>query len=115
MTDTTTEFFERLARRSHEPLLGKVKATIRFELVQGKRKRYWRVAIDRGDVSVRRGNGAADSTVRGDEALFDRLVSGQANATAELLRGRLVVSGDLEPLILFQRLFPGPSLGGGAS
>jgi hypothetical protein len=38
------------------------------------------------------------------------LVSGHANATAEVLRGRLAITGEIEPLILLQRVFPGPPL-----
>jgi predicted lipid carrier protein YhbT len=110
MIDATTEFFDELARRSHEPLLEKAKATIRFDIVQGKRKRGWLVSIDRGDVTVSRKSASADSIVRADQALFERLISGQANAMAEVLRGTLTVSGDLEPMMLFQRLFPGPPL-----
>jgi len=109
MTDATTDFFEQLAQRPHEPLLAKARATIRFDIVDGKRKRQWLVSMDRGDVTVSRGNAGADSTVRVDQELFDRLVSGRANAMAALLRGAIAVRGELEPLMLFQRLLPGPS------
>ena len=110
MADPTTEFFAELGRRGHEQLLEKVKATIRFEIVDGKKTGRWLVAIDRGDISVSRRSAAADSTVRVDRALFDQLVTGRANATAEVLRGAIGIVGDLEPLILLQRIFPGPPL-----
>ena len=35
MTDATTEFFDKLARRRHEPLLKKVTGTMRFDLAAG--------------------------------------------------------------------------------
>ena len=108
MADPTAKFFEELAQRGREPLLAKAKGTIRFEIAQGKQKRTWIVDIDRGDVSVARRNASADSTVRVDGALFDKLVTGQANAMAEVLRGRLAVEGDLDCVILFQRLFARP-------
>ena len=51
-------------------------------------------------MTVSRRNLSADSVVRVDRALFDRLVTGRANAMAEVLRGRIGVEGELEPLIL---------------
>jgi alkyl sulfatase BDS1-like metallo-beta-lactamase superfamily hydrolase len=110
MADPTTEFFAELERRGHEQLLEKVKATIRFDIAQGKKTGRWLVTIDRGDLIVSRANASADSTVRVERALFDRLVTGHANATAEVLRGRIVIAGELAPLILLQRIFPGPPL-----
>lgn len=110
MTNATEEFFAELERRGHEPLLGKVKSTIRFDVFDGKRKTGWLVAIDRGEVRVSRGNERADTTVRIERALFDRLATGRANAMAEVLRGTIGIEGVLEPVILFQRLFPGPPL-----
>jgi hypothetical protein len=113
MTDATTEFFAELERRKHEPLLDKVTGTIRFDVAAGKRKSRWLVAIDRGNVTVSQGNASADSVIRIDRVLFDRLVTGRANAMAEVLRGTIGVEGSIEPLIMFQRLFPGPPLASG--
>lgn len=110
MTDSTAEFFAELERRAHEPLLAKVKGTIRFDIVEGRKKARWLVSVDRGDVTVSRRNLSADSVVRVDRALFDRLITGRANAMAEVLRGRIGIEGELEPLILLQRVFPGPPL-----
>ena len=98
MADPTTEFFAELERRGHEQLLEKVKATIRFDIVQGKKTGRWLVTIDRGDITVSRRNASADSTVRVERPLFDELVTGHANATAEVLRGRLAISGEIEPV-----------------
>jgi SCP-2 sterol transfer family len=115
MTDATTEFFAELERQGHEPLLDKVKATIRFEIIDGKRKSRWLVSIDRGDLDVSRRNAAAGTTVRAERALFDRVVTGQANATAAVLRGTIAIDGEIQPLILFGRVFPGPPLAKGAA
>ena len=46
--------------------------------------------------------------MRADAELFGDIITGRVNAMAALLRGRLVVEGDPSPLVLFQRLFPGP-------
>jgi hypothetical protein len=110
MTSPTEEFFAELERRGHEPLLEKVKSRIRFDVVDGKTSTRWLVAIDRGDIHVSRRNERADTTLRIERALFDRLATGRANAMAEVLRGTIGVEGALEPAILFQRLFPGPPL-----
>jgi putative sterol carrier protein len=108
MTDPTTEFFADLERRTYEPLLDKARGTIRFDIVQGKRTSRWLVSVDRGRIDVSRGNASADTTVRVDRALFERVVTGKANAMAELLRGRIALGGDPNLAVLFQRLFPGP-------
>jgi len=108
MADTTAQFFEELGRRGHEPLLQHATGTIRFELAQGKRTDRWLVSIKKGDITVSHGNGEADTVVNADEALFHRLVSGEQNAMAALLRGTVDVEGRVQLLAQFQRLLPGP-------
>ena len=54
------------------------------------------------------GNGEAETVVKADEALFHRLVSGEQNAMAALLRGTVDVEGRVQLLAQFQRLLPGP-------
>jgi len=108
MTKTTEEFFDELGRRDHEPLLEKVTGTLRVDLVRGKRTEHWLLAVRRGDLAVSHRNTKADCVLRADGALFDRIASGEANAMAALLRGEMGVEGDVELLVLFQRLFPGP-------
>jgi putative sterol carrier protein len=108
MADTTAQFFEELGRRGHEPLLEHATGTIRFELAQGKRTDRWLVSVKKGDITVSHGNGEADTVVNADEALFHRLVSGEQNAMAALLRGAVGVEGRVQLLAQFQRLLPGP-------
>ena len=106
MNDTT--FFEELGQRGHEPLLEKISGTIRFEIVDGKRVERWLLTVDKGDVAASRRNVRADCTLRADKAVFDRVASGEMNAMAATLRGDLVIDGDSELLVAFQRLLPGP-------
>ena len=108
MSDTSVQFFEELGRRGHEPLLEHATGTIRFELAHGKRTDRWLVSIKKGDITVSHGNGEADTVVNADEALFHRLVSGEQNAMAALLRGTVDVEGRVQLLAQFQRLLPGP-------
>jgi putative sterol carrier protein len=107
MTDATTEFFEDLNARGHEPLLEKATGTLRIELSNGKRRARWLVTVKKGDVTVSHTNTKADCVARMDQALFEQIVTGRENATAALLRGLIDVEGNPQLLVLFQRLFPG--------
>jgi putative sterol carrier protein len=111
MTDATTQFFENLDARGHEPLLEKATGTLRIELSKGKTKARWFVTVKKGDVTVSHANAKADCVARMDGALFDQIVTGRENATAALLRGLVAVEGSPQILVLFQRLFPGPPNG----
>jgi SCP-2 sterol transfer family len=110
VTDATAEFFGELGRRGHEPLLAKARGTIRVDLEQGTKTDRWLVRIDRGHLVVEPGGGARDSdaVIRADRELFDVIVDGEMNAMAAMLRGAMSVDGDLQLIVLFQRLLPGP-------
>ena len=108
MSDAILEFFQELGRRRHEPLLGKVQGSVRFDLVDDGRTDRWLVAVDQGDTTVSHKGGAADCTIRADRALFERLCRGEENAIAAVLRGALVCAGDVELLFAIQRILPGP-------
>ncbi len=109
MTDATTAFFDGLRQRGHEPMLEKVKATMRFDLARDDGTDRWFVAIDKGDIAVSRRNARADCVIRADRALFDGIASGEVNAMAAMLRGAIGVDGEPGLVVLFQRLFPGPA------
>jgi predicted lipid carrier protein YhbT len=109
MSGATSALFEELGRRGPEPLMEKVSGTVRFDLVRGKRTEHWLVSSQKGEITVSRKNAAADCVVRADSAVFERVATGELNATALVLRGAIGIEGDLQLLLLFQRLFPGPS------
>ena len=113
MTDPTATFFDELGRRGHEPLLGGVVGSVRFEIVDGSQVDVWQVGLDDGDVSVSRAKAGAKCVVRGDKTVFDGIASGEVNATAAVLRGALTFEGDPELLVRLQRVFPSPAAGGG--
>jgi putative sterol carrier protein len=108
MADPTSEFFEQLGRRGHEPLLERTSGTLRFDLRNGKQVDRWLVVVKKGDVAVSHRNARADSVVSADRALFDSIASGKTNALAAILRGEVGVEGDVRLLVAFQRLLPGP-------
>jgi hypothetical protein len=109
MTVTSEEFFEELARRGHEPMLARLRATLRWDIVDGGRTEYWLVGIDQGVVEVRRSDepvGRPDCVISAERAVCDDVVSGRTSALAALLRGAATVTGDPELMVLAQRLFP---------
>ena len=63
--DVTDRFFDDLGQRGHEPLLRKVRGTIKFEIVDGKRVDRRVLAIDKGEIKVSRRNVAASLTPLG--------------------------------------------------
>ena len=114
MRDAISDFFGELGRRGHEPLLGNATGSVRFDLVRGDDTDHWLVTVNKGDVTVKNAKAEADCMVRGDRSLFDGIVSGKANAMSAVLRGEVLAEGDLDLLMLVQRLFPGPPISQGA-
>jgi putative sterol carrier protein len=108
MVDATAKFFEDLDHNGHERLLEKESGSLRFELSEGKAVERWRVDVHKGDVSVSHKAGAADCVLRTPKPLFDKLASGRENAMAAVLRGALIVEGNIDLLMAFQRILPGP-------
>jgi putative sterol carrier protein len=106
--DPTADFFAALKSRGHEPLLRKASGTVRFDITDGKRTERWLVELKKGEIAVSRRHTKADCVVSTDRALFERIASGEANALAALLREEMNVEGDINLLVLFQRLLPGP-------
>jgi ubiquinone biosynthesis protein UbiJ len=111
--EATTDFFQALGARGHEPALENVTGTIRFDVRDGgKVIGRWTISIRKGDVDVSRRNAKADCVVRLDQTLLDGIASGATNGMAALVRGAVDVEGDAGLLLAFQRLFPGPPRGG---
>jgi putative sterol carrier protein len=108
MVDATAKFFDDLDRNGHEPLLEKASGSLRFELTEGKTVERWRVEVRKGDIAVSHKASAADCVLRAPKPLFDKLASGRDNAMAAVLRGALIIEGDIDLLIAFQRILPGP-------
>jgi putative sterol carrier protein len=109
MADAITKFFDELVDQGHQPLLGKVHGTVRFDVaVSDGRVDHWLVSVDRGDVTITQDTAPADCIMRTDRALFERLITGEENAIAATLRGAIVCSGNVELLFAIQRIFPGP-------
>jgi putative sterol carrier protein len=113
--DATAQFFEELGHRGHEPLLEKVRGTIHVDVLNGKETEHWLVSVDKGDIEVSDRDDEADCAVRASREVLNGIARGEINAMAAMLRGTLVVEGDYELLVHFQRLFPGPQDEGAAA
>jgi len=106
MVDRIAEFFEQLNRRGQEPVLARTRGRILFEVSSDGLTKHWLVTVDRGTLSVSRADGAADCVVRANRDCFEDVVTGRQNAFAAVLKGVLVLEGDLGLLAEFQHLFP---------
>jgi SCP-2 sterol transfer family len=121
MSSALTDFLAGLAARGHEPLLAKTTGRVCFEVVDDDREERRLVSIDNGHVDVVAGDIGADCTLRATREVFDRVATGEVNATAAVLRGVIAIDGNWELLVRFQRLFPlapdraGVSAGAGAA
>ena len=108
MTESSTDFFNQLAQRGHEPLLEKVTGTMRFDLAHGEHLDHILVTVRKGHVTISNQNVEADLVVRSDRALFSRIAGGESNLLTAALRGEIAFQGDAQLLTQFQRLLPAP-------
>lgn len=106
--DMIATFFDELGARGHEEAWADVSGTVGIELVDADTTERWFLNIDNGDVAVSHDEREADCSIRLDRALFERVVQGEANAMAAVLRGAVIPSGNLDLLLALQRGFPGP-------
>ncbi|MFN8035445.1 MAG: SCP2 sterol-binding domain-containing protein [Acidimicrobiia bacterium] len=105
---TIDDFFRHVSAH-RQPLLATTTGTLRFELREDGIVETWVVNVAKGDVDATRDPGAdVDTTIRVEKALFADIVTGRANAISAVLRGDLGVEGDVELVLIFQRVFPGP-------
>ena len=109
--DAVEQFFAEVKGREHEPTLRRISGTVRYELTNGNGSPNgngadtWMISIDKGDLSVSHRTGKADTVVRTDRRLFERIVTGRSAAMASMLRGLVFVEGDPELAVLSSRLF----------
>jgi putative sterol carrier protein len=109
MADVIGDFFRELEEKGHQPLLGKVQGTVRFDLGDADgTTEHWLVSVHRGDITTKQKKGSADCAIHCDKELFEQLITGDENAIAATLRGALVCTGNVELLFAIQRIFPGP-------
>jgi len=65
----------------------------------------WFVTVEDGAVSVREGEGEADCTISTTEENFQKILSGEQNATSAYMTGKLKIKGDMGAAMKLQKLF----------
>jgi putative sterol carrier protein len=105
MTDQVEDFFTALGQRGYEPLLQHSSGSIRFDLLDGGVPDHWQVSVDRGKVTVGREEAAADAVVTQDRSVLADVILGKQNLLNAAMLGLVGVSGDVEKVVSFQRLF----------
>ena len=65
----------------------------------------WKVDVQDGNVSVSEGAQDADVTITTSEETFEKITSGEQNATSAYMTGKLKVKGDMGAAMKLQKLF----------
>ncbi|MGN9776059.1 SCP2 sterol-binding domain-containing protein [Micromonospora sp. H33] len=108
MTEATERFFESLPARAPAVLRGPISGTIQIDLSNGNRTEHWRIRMAPGSIEVSRMRGPADGIWYSSQDLFDRLVTGRAQAISAVLRNESSFSGNVVLFLAFRRFFPNP-------
>jgi putative sterol carrier protein len=106
--DPVSHFFASITAPGRIATFEHESAALRFDVQDGGYVERWHVAVNNGDVSVKRQNGHADAIVRIQRPVFEAVVTGRTNAQAALLRGLIDCEGSVAALMMFQRCLPGP-------
>jgi SCP-2 sterol transfer family len=106
--DPVTRFFAALDQPGHLAIFEGDCASVRLDVLDGKKTERWHVSMTQGDVAVHRGGGPADAAVRVQRRYLEAMVTGRMNAQAAFLRGLFACEGSVGALMMFQRCLPGP-------
>jgi hypothetical protein len=106
--DPVTRFFAALDQPGHLAIFEGDSASVRLDVLDGKKTERWHISMAQGDVAVTRGGGPADATVRVERRHLEAMVTGRMNAEAAFLRGLFACEGSAGALMMFQRCLPGP-------
>jgi putative sterol carrier protein len=107
MPTAIEEFFGELGRREYLPTVAKMCGSVRFDLAGDDRVDHWLMVVDHGHIRVSRESAPADCTMRAHVDLFEKVVTGRANAMTAYLRGAADATGNTELLVYLRRIFPG--------
>jgi putative sterol carrier protein len=65
----------------------------------------WLVKVEDGSIDVTEGGGEADCTLTTSEENFQKIISGEQNATTAYMTGQLRIKGDMSAAMKLQKLF----------
>jgi putative sterol carrier protein len=99
---TAQEFFEALPGRVTPDRIEGMNNTYVFD-IEGAG--VWRVAVADGAISVTEGAGDADCTFSASEETFEKIASGEQNATTAYMTGKLKIKGDMGAAMKLQKIF----------
>jgi putative sterol carrier protein len=96
------QFFETLESRVDESKTAGMNNSYVFD-IEGAGT--WTVRVDDGKVDVSEGSEEADVVLTASEETFEKIVSGEQNATSAYMTGKLKVKGDMGAAMKLQKLF----------
>jgi putative sterol carrier protein len=99
---TAQEFFDALPSRVDPERIAGMNNTYVFDIENAG---TWTVAIADGAVTVTEGAGDADCTFSASEETFEKITSGEQNATTAYMTGKLKIKGDMGAAMKLQKIF----------
>jgi putative sterol carrier protein len=99
---TAQEFFEALPSRVTPDRIEGMNNTYVFD-IEGAG--VWTVAVADGAITVTDGAGDADCTFSTSEENFEKIISGEQNATTAYMTGKLKIKGDMGAAMKLQKIF----------
>ena len=96
------EFFDGLESRVDPAKTAGMNNSYLFD-IDGAGK--WKVDVQDGNVSVTENAEDADVTISTSEETFEKITSGEQNATSAYMTGKLKVKGDMGAAMKLQKLF----------
>ena len=99
---TAQEFFEALPSRVTPDRIEGMNNTYVFD-IEGAG--VWSVAVADGAITVNEGASDADCTFSASEETFEKIASGEQNATTAYMTGKLKIKGDMGAAMKLQKIF----------
>jgi putative sterol carrier protein len=99
---STRDFFETLESRVDAVKTAGMNNSYLFD-IDGAGK--WKVDVQDGSVKVTEDEDDADVTITTSEETFEKITSGEQNATSAYMTGKLKVKGDMGAAMKLQKLF----------
>ena len=99
---STKEFFDTLESRVDASKTAGMNNSYLFD-IEGAGK--WKVDVQDGSVKVTPDADDADVTITTSEETFEKITSGEQNATSAYMTGKLKVKGDMGAAMKLQKLF----------
>jgi putative sterol carrier protein len=103
MAANVQEFFETLPSRADTSKTAGMSNSYVFD-IEGAGQ--WTVKVENGSVNVAPGVQDADVTISASEEVFQKILSGEQNATSAYMTGKIKLKGDMGAAMKLQKLFP---------